>query len=258
MAIPIFCFVRGTRIATPKGEVAIESLRIGDPVTVSGGRSAPVKFVGRRLVQEAQARMRRNSRPILIRQGALEENVPHRDLEVSPMHGIYLEGAFVCAVDLVNGTTIVQRDAIPDGGVEYFHVDLGFHDLLLAEGAAAESFQGRHREVPGYFDNMEEYWSLYGRAKAPAYEPFAPVVPPARSGSSTLIDLGAPVRALLPEGVRRAGRPLARAAYAGADAVAGVLSSARGRILEGLGRSGPREKARSGISRRAGTPGPAK
>ena len=38
-----YCFLAGTLIATPEGEVPIEYLEIGDLVTTEDGRTAPVK-----------------------------------------------------------------------------------------------------------------------------------------------------------------------------------------------------------------------
>ena len=41
------CFLPGTRIATPSGERSIESLGIGDMITLADGSQKPVKWVGK-------------------------------------------------------------------------------------------------------------------------------------------------------------------------------------------------------------------
>ncbi len=41
------CFLDGTLIDTPSGEVAIQELRVGDLITATDGRDIPVKWVGR-------------------------------------------------------------------------------------------------------------------------------------------------------------------------------------------------------------------
>ena len=42
------------------------------------------------------------------------------------------------AKDLINGTSIVQAKHVDE--VEYFHIELETHDVILAEGAPSESF----------------------------------------------------------------------------------------------------------------------
>jgi Hint domain len=64
--------------------------------------------------------------------------MPHRDLVVSPDHAIFVDGKLICARQLVNGTTIRQeRDWT---AVDYYHVELDRHAILVAEGLPAESY----------------------------------------------------------------------------------------------------------------------
>jgi Ca2+-binding RTX toxin-like protein len=50
------CFLAGTLIATPSGERAIETLRIGDLVLTADGRAVPILFTGRTTVEARSAR----------------------------------------------------------------------------------------------------------------------------------------------------------------------------------------------------------
>lgn len=145
------CFAAGTRIATARGEVLVEDLRVGDLVVVAeaGAPLQPVVWVGHSRVNVAGHRDRAAVAPVLIRAGALAEGVPHRDLRVSPEHAMYLDGRLVPARHLVNGTTVVQELWCPD--VTYWHVELPAHGLLVAEGAVSESyFDDGNRQ---HFDN---------------------------------------------------------------------------------------------------------
>jgi hypothetical protein len=135
------CFAAGTRIMTARGEVPVEALRAGDLVVTLGLNGAwlrPVRWVGRRAVDCTRHPRPRSVRPVVILPGALGPGVPHRVLRVSPDHALYLDGRLVPAGRLVDGEAILQ----PAGTrrVVYHHVELDAHDVILAEGAPAESW----------------------------------------------------------------------------------------------------------------------
>ena len=155
-ALPCYC--PGTLIMAEQGEVAIEHLSIGDRVITASGSLKPIRWIGRRSYTSRFAACNRDLWPVCITSGALANNVPRRDLWVSPLHAIYLEGVLIPAGQLVNGTTIVQ--SAPQGSLHYVHIELDEHDVIWAEGAAAESFvddMGR-----GMFHNAAEYHATYG------------------------------------------------------------------------------------------------
>lgn len=52
------CFAAGSMIATPKGETAVEALKIGDLVTTAKGRKTKVLWVGRQTVNTVNAPLR--------------------------------------------------------------------------------------------------------------------------------------------------------------------------------------------------------
>ena len=133
-----FCFLAGTRIATPGGEVAVETLRPGDMVTLADGGSARVRWLGRQSIA-ARFGDPLHTWPVRIRAGALGGGLPRRDLLLSPGHALFLDGLLVQAGALVNGRAIRRETRMPEQ-FAYYHVELDTHALLLAEGAAAESF----------------------------------------------------------------------------------------------------------------------
>ena len=51
---------------------------------------------------------------------------------------MFLHGVLVPARHLMNGTTIVREGGLER--VDYYHVELDSHDVILAEGAPSESF----------------------------------------------------------------------------------------------------------------------
>ncbi|BDG71553.1 Hint domain-containing protein [Roseomonas fluvialis] len=155
---PIFvCFLAGTAIRTPTGDVAIESLRPGDLVLTADGSAEPVLFVGRQTVSSRFGNAETRD-PILIQAGALDENLPERDLRVSPHHAIVLDGVLCFAQALVNGSTIRQIPA-PADTFEYFSLELARHDVIIAEGQPVESFCDH---VPRErFSNHAEFVALF-------------------------------------------------------------------------------------------------
>lgn len=136
--IGLLCFCAGTHIATPAGPVPVEKLRIGDLVRTFSGRSRPIGWIGVGRVMATRGR-RNAATPIIVRKGALADNVPYRDLHVTKGHSICLDGVLIPAEYLVNHRTIVWDDRAQE--VSLYHIELETHDVLLADGAPAESYR---------------------------------------------------------------------------------------------------------------------
>lgn len=167
------CYLKGTHIQTPEGEVAVEKLQIGDLVTTASGKVESIKWIGRRgyVTRFLPSHNRRNVLPIRIARGALGENIPHRDLFVSPEHAMCLEGALIPARHLVNGRSIAYFDSLET--IEYYHIELPKHAVLMAEGAAAESWLDCSNR--NFFMNVTDYLALGLPDQSPT-EPCLPFV----------------------------------------------------------------------------------
>jgi hypothetical protein len=194
--ITVACYCRGTRIATPSGEVPVEALRSADLVLTARGMARPVRWIGRRDYPAEVVERERCVQPVRIRAGALGPLLPRRDLDVSPQHALLLrdEGreVLVSACLLVNGVSILR---LPTGGeVAYFHIELREHDVVLAEGQAAETFVDRDSRAA--FANAGEYARIYPDATAQV----VPFCAPRIDGGEALariraaIDIGSGVR----------------------------------------------------------------
>jgi hypothetical protein len=158
----IACYCRGTRILTDKGEVAVEDLAIGDAVVTASGQARPIKWIGRRSYGGRFIMGRNDILPICFKAGSLGDTMPRRDFWISPHHAMYFEnegngGVLIEAKDLVNGISIVQAEQVES--VEYFHVELDTHDVIVAEGALSETFVDD--DSRGMFYNAHEYRVLY-------------------------------------------------------------------------------------------------
>jgi hypothetical protein len=169
------CFLRGTSIATPAGEVCIEDLQIGDLVQTMRGKAMAIKWIGHHSYRRSGRTWNAGVVPIRVSKHALGESMPHKDLYLSPGHALFVDGDLIRVQDLVNGISIAP--AVPTDGemIEYFHIVLDAHEVILAEGMPVESFlldAGSHER----FANFAEFARLYPDGSLPAMTPFVPVV----------------------------------------------------------------------------------
>jgi hypothetical protein len=165
ITITVTCFVSGTNIATPDGEAAVQSLEIGDEIRTLHAGNQKIKWIGRRSYDGKFIRGNRAALPIRIRQNAIAENVPARDLWVSPGHAISIDGVLIHAARLINGVSVIQAASVDE--VSYFHIELENHEILLAENCPAESFMGEHFRQQ--FHNVADFGRRYPGEIAPAY-----------------------------------------------------------------------------------------
>ena len=156
------CYCRGTLIRTDCGEKRVEELAIGDVVVTASGPLRPIKWIGRRSYTGRFVMGRKDILPVCIKAGALADDVPRRDLWISPHHAMYFAekypaegddgGLLIEAKDLINSVSIVQAESVEQ--VEYFHVELETHDVIIAEGALSETFIDD--DSGGMFHNAHE------------------------------------------------------------------------------------------------------
>lgn len=168
--VTIACFRRGTRIATPDGEVPVEQLRLGDAILTRDGGARPVKWIGRRRYGAHLVARQPQLRPVRIARGALGGGRPRRILYLSALHGVVLpspDGAevLVPAAALVGCWGITRA---PMAAVAYLHIELERPGILLAEGAFVESFADHGSR--GLFDNVSEYAALFPGPSTPSVD----------------------------------------------------------------------------------------
>jgi hypothetical protein len=167
------CFLIGTRILTPCGEVPVEELTIGALVETLNG-PLPVKWIGRRRFDKvASSSWHAIVAPIRVARFALHDQTPHRDLYLSPRHSLFVDGVLIPVEHLVNDRSVVRAKMDDREVIEYFHIELETHEVVFAEGAPAETLlvtDGREG-----FANFVEHERLYGSEERPAMKPFAPI-----------------------------------------------------------------------------------
>jgi hypothetical protein len=161
----LLCFLAGTKIATPGGERRVEQLCAGDLVMTVSGEARPVVWIGTGRVLATRGR-RDAATPVIVRKGALGANVPNRDLRVTKGHSLYLEGVLIPVEFLINHRSILWHDHAQE--VAIYHIELATHDVILANGAPAETYRDDGNRW--LFQNANDGWGMPLRA------PCAPVV----------------------------------------------------------------------------------
>ncbi len=142
------CFTQNTVFETPDGPCAIESLRPGDLLTTRDRGSEPIRWIwsGTHEPEAIAANPALNA--IRIAKGALGPNVPSRDIRVSRHHRILLSSRIAARVFGLSEVLVPAKDllAIPgveiaqiDGPLTYYHILMSRHEVLFANGLAAES-----------------------------------------------------------------------------------------------------------------------
>jgi hypothetical protein len=157
------CYLHGTRILTPTGEVPVEQLAIGDAVVTRFNGIQSIRWLGRQSYAPGVAPA--DGPPVCIKAGALGNRLPARDLYVSPGHSMLVDDTLVLARNLVNGITITQRPY--SGAVQYVQIELKRHDCVIAEGTWSETYA----DGPGLraqFHNAAEFAALYPDYQTPA------------------------------------------------------------------------------------------
>jgi hypothetical protein len=134
------CFVAGTMILTPEGEVPVEALQAGDMVMTQDEGAQPLRWVGQRRVAATGA-----FAPIRI---AANTFGTHRTVWVSPLHRVLIRDVvaellfgesevLVAAKDLVNDHSVRRLEG---GEVTYVHILFDRHQVVLSDGLETESF----------------------------------------------------------------------------------------------------------------------
>ena len=133
------CFEAGARISTAMGQIPVGDLWEGDRIDTMDDGAQPIRWIGRRIVPGDGP-----NAPVHFAPGAIGNFGPlclsqqHRVLIQSPMAELLFgrSEVLVPAKALVNGVDVCLR---PCARIEWVHLLLQRHNVLLAEGALCET-----------------------------------------------------------------------------------------------------------------------
>ncbi|MEP1943224.1 MAG: cadherin-like domain-containing protein, partial [Sulfitobacter sp.] len=164
------CFTPGTLIATPKGERKVEDLEVGDRIITRDNGMQEIRWVGRREMSGEELNAKEHLRPVLIQKGALGNDLPERDMMVSPQHrvlvandktALYFEEREVL-VAAKHLTDLDGVDVVEVSHTSYIHIMFDQHEVILSDGTWTESFQPGDMSLAGVGDaSREEILELF-------------------------------------------------------------------------------------------------
>ncbi|GCD51651.1 outer membrane protein [Acetobacter pasteurianus NBRC 3188] len=140
----VTCFLAGSMISTPNGDVVVEDIQIGDELVTFDWEhdkevTRPVVWVGK-----AHAKVRADlpddeaGYPVRIIKNAISDGVPYKDMLITAEHCLCFEGKFVPVRMLVNGFSIFYDKSITS--YDYYHVETDQHSVITADGMLTESY----------------------------------------------------------------------------------------------------------------------
>ena len=136
-AVPVACFVEGTRIMSQNGYKPIEKFTNKDMLVTSDNR-----IINFKLYRTPVFKTDETNAPYVIEAHAFGRNMPAADLYLSARHMVQIrKGVWTCAEEAAKTNPLVKR-AMLGKSVTYYHVECENYlkDNVIAEGMVAESY----------------------------------------------------------------------------------------------------------------------
>ena len=155
-------FAKGTQITLPTGEMKpIEELKAGDQLLTRDAGLQKIRWIGHSTMRATGAQA-----PVLIKAGVLQNE---NDLVLSPDQRLYVyqqddllgtarAESLVRAQHLVDGKNVIWLDI---GYIDYYQLLFDQHQIIYAEGIAAESLLFDHRTQPSLRNDGVEGLGLH-------------------------------------------------------------------------------------------------
>jgi len=181
------CFASGTLIDTPQGAIDVAKLHCGDLVATADHGPQVIRWRGSRRINAAELAKTPTLRPVRIVAGALGASLPDRDLLLSRQHRLLVRSpvaermfgrkeVLIAAIALVCLPGVYVDETVNE--VTYHHLLLDDHQILRAEGAAAESlYLGRMAQGAMSAEARNEIRAIFPQLQVDANQPPARIIP---------------------------------------------------------------------------------
>jgi Ca2+-binding RTX toxin-like protein len=175
------CFTPGTMIATVHGLRPVEELDVGDQIFTRDHGVQEIRWIGHKPVAGEPLAEARFLAPIRIMQGALGNDLPERDMLLSPNHRVMvsapdMELMFGQSEVLVAAKHLTRMKGISSvlpKEVTYIHLMFDRHEIIWSDGIWSESFQPGAMALAGLETaQRDEIFALFpelATKKSPAY-----------------------------------------------------------------------------------------
>ena len=142
--VTVNCFLAGSMIRTPAGEVAVEDVRTGDEIIASVWRDDGEE--PRRVIWAGTAHVTvrpdlpddEAGYPVRILRDAIADGVPCKDMLITPEHCLFFDGKFIPVRLLVNGRSIFYDRSI--ASYDYYHIETEQHSVITVDGVLTETY----------------------------------------------------------------------------------------------------------------------
>lgn len=136
------CFLKDSLIKTQNGYMPVQNITSGEMVSVfidGTEEQKEVVWAGTaHVVVNANLPEDQAGYPVRILKNAISENVPFKDMLITPEHCLFVEGKFIPARMLVNGRSIYYDTSITS--YDYYHIETEKHSVIMADGMLTESY----------------------------------------------------------------------------------------------------------------------
>ncbi|WP_339763757.1 Hint domain-containing protein [uncultured Sulfitobacter sp.] len=164
------CFTPGSLIATAKGQRRVEDLQPGDMIITRDNGLQEIAWVGQRSLTQKDFIRRPELKPVLIKAGSLGEDMPERDIMVSPNHRMLIadkgvsmyfdEPEVLAAAKHLVGKDGISHVDVPE--TSYIHFMFERHEVVLSDGTWTESFYPGDYTIDGLgSDQRDEILTLF-------------------------------------------------------------------------------------------------
>lgn len=133
----IKCFLKDVEIETLFGSKLIQDLQINDEIVTIKNNEKIVKKITS-IISNNIVVKNKDQLPIRILKSAIADNIPYKDLLVTPEHCLFIKGQFIPARMLVNGRSIIQDTSFSN--YDYYHIETEEHSVIIADGMLTESY----------------------------------------------------------------------------------------------------------------------
>lgn len=174
------CFADTVMIDTVDGPKAAGALKVGDQVITRDFGAQPVRWIGSHTVSGARMAPGSKLRPIRIREGALGDGIPCRDLLVSPQHRILVRSRIATRMFGSDEVLVAAKQLLILDGVDYadleevtyVHILFDDHQIVFSDGAETESFYTGPEALKSVGpEALEEIYEIFPELKDPDFEP---------------------------------------------------------------------------------------